>query len=90
MQVTDDMVSRFLAWELPRDFHPDGGVSFARTVGTADGERDRSEMGPGWWPVGTNLLTAAQARAMLEHVLGPVLAMTPAAGLTDCDMYDED
>lgn len=38
---------------------------------------------------GTNLMTAAQARAMLEHVLGPVLALTPADGLTDCDMHDE-
>lgn len=58
-------------------------------VDTADGERDRADMGPGWWPVGTNLLSAAQARAMLEHVLGPVLALTPADGLTDCDMHDE-
>lgn len=77
MKVTDDMVSRFLAWELPRDFCPDGGVKFERKVGTADGERDRADMGPGWWPVGTNLLTAVQARAMLEHILGPVREPAP-------------
>lgn len=74
MNVTDEMVSRFLAWELPKDFQPDGGVAFARGVGTMDGKRDRADMGPGWWPVGTNLLTADQARAMLEHVLGDALA----------------
>lgn len=70
MKVTDEMVHRFLAWELPRDFAPDGGVTFHREVLTAVGHRPRESMGPGWWPVGTNLLTAAQARAMLEHVLG--------------------
>lgn len=70
MQVTDDMVTRFLSWELSKDFHPDDGVKSERKVGTADGERNRANMGPGWWPEGTNLLTAEQARAMLAHVLG--------------------
>lgn len=69
MNVTDEMVNRFLMWKLPDDFCPDGGVSFSRKVGTFDGERDRAEMGPSWWPVGTNLLSAEQAKAMLEHVL---------------------
>jgi hypothetical protein len=69
MHVTDEMVNRFLSWKLPDDFCPDGGVSFSKTVGTMDGQRDRKEMGPAWWPVGTNLLSAEQARAMLTHVL---------------------
>ena len=61
--VTDEMVSRFLAWRLPYDFYPDCGISF-------DGRKD-----DGWnknktWPTGTNLLTAEQAKAMLAHVLG--------------------
>lgn len=88
MRVTDEMVSRFLAWELPKDFGPDGGIAFSRTVRTADGERDRADMGPGWWPVGTNLLTAEQARAMLAHVL----ATTPASGPVIVDprnVYDD-
>jgi len=55
--VTDEMVNRFLAWPLPPTFAPDGGVSFAPTAGTP-------------WPIGTNLLTAEQAKAMLRHVLG--------------------
>lgn len=70
MIVTEDMVNRFLTWDLPKDFSPDGGISFSKQVSTIEGERSREEMGAGWWPVGTNLLTAVQARAMLEHVLG--------------------
>lgn len=54
--VTEEMVTRFLGWRLPEDFSPDCGISFTK--------RPRND-----WPVGTNLLTAAQARAMLEHVL---------------------
>lgn len=57
MNVTDEMVNRFLNWRLPEDFVPDGGVSFQKPNH------------PMSWPVGTNLLTASQARRMLEHVL---------------------
>lgn len=71
--VTDEMVTRFLGWKLPADFNPDCGVSFKQT---------HSESGP-WGPqkhepIGTNLLNADQARAMLEHVL----ATPPAAGVS--------
>lgn len=62
MKVTDEIVSRFLAWKLPREFAPDGGVSFTPPHPAFDPETH--------WPSGTNLLTATQARAMLEHVLG--------------------
>lgn len=55
--VTDDMVSRFLGWKLPDDFFPDAGISF------------KAPQHPNGWPIGTNLLTADQARAMLEYVL---------------------
>ena len=64
MKVTDEMVNRFLGWRVPQDFSPDSGVVFHRTM--ASGKPRPIE----WWPVGTNLLTAEQARAMLEHVLG--------------------
>lgn len=50
MQVTDELVSRFLTWPVPADVHPDG----------TPGQPGRT---------GTNLMTAPQARAMLEHVL---------------------
>jgi hypothetical protein len=57
--VTDAMVSRFLGWRLPDSFSPDCFISFNR-------ERARET---GSWPIGTNLLDAQQARAMLEFVL---------------------
>lgn len=55
---TDQQVTRFLSWTLPLDFAPDGYVSFNAPGDAAS------------WPVGTNLLTAQQARHMLAHVLG--------------------
>ncbi len=65
--VTDNMVSRFLCWPLPRDFYPDCGISF-------DGRKDDEWNKNKTWPTGTNLLTAIQARQMLAHVL----AATPS------------
>jgi hypothetical protein len=53
----DRAVDRFLAWPLPKDFAPDCGVNFTPI--------DH----PHCWPIGTNLLTAAQAKAMFEHCL---------------------
>lgn len=62
--LIDQMVDRFLAWELPQDFRPDGGISF-----------DPHRLGsPRLTPIGTNLLHAGQAKAMLEHVAAPLLA----------------
>lgn len=71
MKVTEEMVSRFLSWKLPEDFHPDAGISFSphynveynAKLGLPPQRHD---------PIGTNLLTATQARAMLEHVLAEV------------------
>lgn len=56
------MVSRFLQWRLPEHFRPDGGVSFEPSF--AD-EPMRSRH----WPVGTNLLSATQAKQMILHML---------------------
>jgi hypothetical protein len=53
------MVARFLTWKLPHVFSPDCHIRFERETASA-----------GSWPVGTNLLNAIQARAMLKHVLG--------------------
>lgn len=49
------MVDRFLSWELPSDFYPDGGVT-----------RDKTSTHQ---PVGTNLLTATQATEMVRHMI---------------------
>src|SRR3954462_8021508 len=58
--VTDEMVNRFLSWPLPKDFAPDCGIKFSPP---------KTPHPIGYWPIGTNLLTADQARRMLEHVL---------------------
>lgn len=60
----DVMVDRFLGWELPKDFAPDGGISFKREF------NEHTEFPMKHEPVGTNLLTADQAKAMLKYVLG--------------------
>lgn len=61
MKVTDEMVNRFLWWSLPKDFAPDCHISFKLPDPVLNPNPT--------WPVGTNLFTADQARAMLEHVL---------------------
>jgi len=71
----NSMVDRFLCWKLPKDFGPDGGISFNPTK-----PYEGDEFGNAWWPVGTNLLTADQAKEMLQHVVGGVPVM-PALGL---------
>lgn len=53
------LVDRFLGWKLPQSFSPDCYVTF---------DRERAKAGESW-PIGTNLLTADEARAMLEHIL---------------------
>ena len=55
----DAMVNRFLGWKLPPTFGPDCYITF---------DREKAKANHGW-PVGTNLLTADEARAMLEHIL---------------------
>ena len=61
----DAAVTRFLGWRLPDDFNPDCGISFQR-----EGDYDHPEFGRTQFrPIGTNLFTAQQARAMLEHCL---------------------
>lgn len=68
--VLKTMVDRFLAWKLPNDFAPDCGIRFdAEAAKKLDPRNARYE------PVGTNLLTAGQARAMLEHVARPLLEL---------------
>jgi len=72
LRLTDEqirhMVDRFLSWRLPESFAPDGGVSFEpeynREWNATQGlPPSRHE------PVGTNLLDAEQARAMVLHMV---------------------
>lgn len=60
------MVDRFLCWTLPKDFQPDCGIHFEpwsvmENWLQNDGNRRK--------PVGTNLFTATQAKAMLRHMI---------------------
>lgn len=57
------MVDRFLTWRLPESFSPDAGISFTRfgNPGTAIEYENK--------PIGTNLLTAIEADAMVRHML---------------------
>jgi hypothetical protein len=48
------MVNAFLAWQLPDDFSPDGGITFVPSTHR---------------PTGTNLLTASQAEQMILHMI---------------------
>jgi hypothetical protein len=66
MKVTNDMVTRFLSWKLPKDFNPDCGITFKSESDYEHPTFGRTK----FEPTGTNLFTADQARAMLEHVLG--------------------
>ncbi|WP_197031567.1 hypothetical protein [Mesorhizobium ciceri] len=65
-QPTDEqikhMVSRFLQWRLPENFIPDGGVSFTPSF-------NEEPMRTRHWPIGTNVLDAVQAEAMVRHML---------------------
>lgn len=54
IRVTDEMISRFLSWELPRSVRSDMCVALPDYQGIR---------------YGTSLLTHAEAKAMLEHVL---------------------
>jgi hypothetical protein len=53
MDMIKHMVDRFLMWPLPNGVNPDGGISI-----------DASAR-----PVGTNLLSAVEADAMVRHML---------------------
>lgn len=57
------MVSRFLGWKLPADFCPDAGISFKAEFNEHTAHPMKHE------PTGTNLLTAVQARQMIEYIL---------------------
>ncbi len=67
-RVTNEMVNRFLCWRLPATFNPDGPISFDSRCKDPQSH---------WWPVGTNLLNANEAREMLAHVLGADPSQAP-------------
>ena len=59
-EIIKRAVDKFLGWQLPEDFCPDGGISF-ELVGNA-GTTYEFPRGP----VGTNLFSSEQAEAMFR------------------------
>ena len=53
--MIDELVNRFLGWKIPKGFSPDGGISFDKNSNCE--------------PIGTNLFSADQAKAMFEYCL---------------------
>lgn len=72
------MVDRFLAWPLPKDFSPDCGISFDGAGTDPEGYQDAAGYRRSW-PIGTNLLTAEQAREMFQYVLADEGPQKPPA-----------
>ena len=64
--TASEMATKFMAWKLPKDFNPDGGISFKRESDYNHPEFGRTR----FEPTGTNLLTHEQAKAMFEFILG--------------------
>lgn len=57
------MVNRFLNWKLPANFNPDAGISFKAEFNENTPWPMKHE------PVGTNLLDATQAEAMVRYMI---------------------
>ncbi|WP_292052601.1 hypothetical protein [Mesorhizobium sp.] len=73
------MVERFLTWRLPEDFRPDAGISFKADFNEHTAYPMKHK------PVGTNLLNAVQATAMVRHMVEGVLAPALAAPMLEDD-----
>lgn len=59
------MANRFLGWRLPRDFHPDAGITYKPPmVGYGPSAYESSDR-----PTGTNLFDASQAEEMVRYMV---------------------
>lgn len=56
--VLDKLVDKFLDWKVPSTFGPDCGITFVKPT----------TVYPEGYPVGTNLLTAVEAKEMLRAI----------------------
>lgn len=70
--MTDDqikhMVDRFLMWKLPENFSPDAGISFEPEF-NKEWMAKQGKPPMRHEPIGTNLLDARQAEAMVRHMV---------------------
>ena len=56
--VLSKLVDRFLGWKIPQTFGPDCYINFDKETAVKNNG----------WPIGTNLLTAVEAKEMLEYL----------------------
>ena len=73
-EVVKQVVGRFLSWKLPSDFAPDAGISFVADYNVGTDHPARHE------PLGTNLLSAGQAEAMVRYILAGLSISPQSAG----------
>ena len=66
----DELVNRFLSWKLPNSVCSDGCVTIANYKAATGFER-----------TGTNLLTANEAKQMLEYLLADYISQPVEAGV---------
>lgn len=75
--ILDKLVDRFLGWKLPDTFGPDCYISF---------DRDTANKNNGW-PVGTNLLTAIEAKEMLKYISSGIPVLSDYLNSNDSFLY---
>jgi NTP pyrophosphatase (non-canonical NTP hydrolase) len=68
------MVERFLQWRLPKNFNPDGGISFKADFNEHTAHPMKHD------PIGTNLFDAEQTEAMVRHMLDGLPYSSPSEG----------
>ena len=66
------MVDRFLGWNLPPNFCPDGGIIFDPYGNPGTEHQYKRD------PSGTNLLDATQADAMVRYMVEGLACAAPA------------
>lgn len=67
-EVIKQMVTRFLGWKLPDDFHPDDGISFEPEF-NKEWNASQGKPPQRHTPTGTNLFNYTQAEAMVRYIL---------------------
>ena len=70
IDLVKNAVNNFLSWKLPKDFSPDGGISFKADFNENTQYPMKHE------PLGTNLLHAGQAKEMIEAMLDGIVGET--------------
>lgn len=68
-EIIERVADRFLGWKLPDNFNPDCGITFKKQH-----DYIHPEFGAQIYnPIGTNLFSLDQARAMIEYCIADEL-----------------